>query len=519
MKSPALSFENVSITYPNGTRAAHEVSFRVEEGECLALVGESGSGKTTLVRAALGLLPANTNVSGSIRVGETEIVGAAFQILRGLRGLVAGFVPQDPFAACNPLARIYDHVAEAWRVHDMRPPARAITNSLEKLGIENASAAAQSYPHQWSGGMLQRAGIAAAAAHQPRLIIADEPTSALDADRADSILLAIRATKAAILLVSHDINLVARHADRIAVCYLGHIVEIEDAATLLQRPKHPYTTKLLNAFPRAGEHLLPPQEGKQRLLAQPSKSLKNVPEESFDAQVYSDSVVVEARDVSRVYGRGKEAVHAIVKANLRVRRGEIVGIHGASGCGKSTLLRVLGTIEPPSRGTINLDGESVVRDKRFLSRRAWSGFVMPIFQDPVGSLDRRWSIWRTITEPLMASHRKFRPSRIERREIARARMAQVDLTNVDLDARPGELSVGQCQRVSIARALVAEPRLIVADEPTSALDRAIAAKVLRLLAAAAEEGTAIVIVSHDEAILNVLCHRVLKMSGGVLEEG
>jgi len=342
--------------------------------------------------------------------------------------------------------------------------------------------------------MLQRATIAAAAAHRPQLIVADEPTSALDADRADATLSALRSTTAAVLLISHDINIVGRHADRIAICYDGRIVEIDEAEAVFRRPQHSYTIALLSAALRAGDK-----------MASTAKACAEV--------------VLEANSVSRVYGRGAETVRAVAKADLSVRQGEIVGIYGASGCGKSTLLRVLATIEPPTTGTISLGGKlaTTSETRRLLDRRARSGFVMPIFQDPVNSLDRRWPIWRTITEPLMAKHRENCPSRAERREIARERLAQVGLTQVDLEARPDEMSIGQCQRVSIARALTAEPTLIVADEPTSALDASVSATILRLLAAASERGIAIVIASHDQEMLRALCHRVLRMRDGVLE--
>jgi peptide/nickel transport system ATP-binding protein len=494
MNRTVISFEDVTVTYASGVHAVRGVSFHVEEGECLALVGESGGGKTTLVRAALGLLPAQTKISGSIRIGGTEVIKADAETLRSLRGLVVGFVGQDPFNACNPLDRVRDHVTEAWLAHGMRSPNGAVADALEALGIRDAETLARQYPHQWSGGMLQRATIAAASAHRPRLIVADEPTSALDAGRADATLSALRSTTAAVLLISHDINIVGRHADRIAVCYEGHIVEIGEAEAVLRRPKHSYTIALLSASRRAGDRM--------------ASTVKARAE-----------VVLEATGVSRVYGRGAETIRAVVKADLSVRQGEIVGIYGPSGCGKSTLLRVLATIEPPTTGTISLDGKlaATSETKRLLDRRARSGFVMPIFQDPVSSLDRRWAIWRTVTEPLMARHRENCPSRAERREIARARLAQVGLIQVGLEARPYEMSIGQCQRVSIARALTAEPTLIVADEPTSALDASVSATILRLLAAASEQGIAIVIVSHDEKMLRALCHRVLQMRDGTLE--
>lgn len=483
------SFEDVRITYVNGVRAVRGVSFQITEGECLALVGESGGGKTTLAHAVLGLLPTRTKVCGSIRVGGTEVINASAETLQHLRGLVVGFVPQSPFSAYNPLARVGEHVKEAWLAHGLCPPKAAVVDKLEALGIQDAETRARQYPHQWSGGMLQRATIAAATAHGPRLVVADEPTSALDADRADSTLSALRSVAVAVLLISHDINLVRRHADRIAIYQGGRIVEIGETGALLRRPQHPYTAALLSASLHANDRLASP----------------------LNAHAAN---VVEANNVSRIYGHGTGQIRAVVKADLNVRQGEVVGIYGPSGSGKSTLLRLLATIERPTTGTISF-GTATGDTSRVPDR---SGFVMPIFQDPVSSLDRRWAIWRTVTEPLMGNHRKSHPSRTARRKLAQELLAQVGLAQVDIDARPGELSAGQCQRVSIARALAAEPTLIVADEPTSALDASISVSILRLLADVAARGIAIVIVSHDRAMLRALCHRVLKMRDGVLEE-
>jgi peptide/nickel transport system ATP-binding protein len=582
MTESVLAYQNVSITYSTGTRAARQVSFELHAGECLALVGESGCGKTTLARAALGLLPDGTRVIGSILIHGTEIVGASPQRLRTMRGLEVGLVAQDPFEACNPLDRVERHVAEAWRAHGRKPPRQGIANALTNLGIRDAETRMTRYPHQWSGGMLQRATITAAAAHQPPLIIADEPTSALDADLAEVTLHTLRKTGAAVLLVSHDIGVVTRHADRVAVVYAGRIVEIADAQTVLQRPRHPYTIALLQAIPQpdaglpeplagtppdlaeefpgcafaprcryaaAGCHTAVPElvhgvacpvlaphghRGKEweRRVAAPPEGDNDVGSDFPDGSDgvvpvkcpspigtvrNGDRYVAEAHGVSKIYDQGAKSARAVVRASLQVQPSEIVGIGGPSGCGKSTFLRMLATIEPPSAGAVYLNGQCVAtsQTRRITHKLARSGYVMPIFQDPVGSLDRRWPIWRTITEPLTAQQRL---SQQHRRAIAAERLEEVGLAHIDLDARPHELSVGQCQRISIARALIARPALIVADEPTSALDASVSAAILHLLAAVAAAGTAIVIVSHDQAVLRALCHRVLAMRDGVLGE-
>jgi peptide/nickel transport system ATP-binding protein len=227
--------------------------------------------------------------------------------------------------------------------------------------------------------------------------------------------------------------------------------------------------------------------------------------------------VVEARGLSKTYGRGRSATHAVTHADLTIHRGEIVGISGPSGSGKSTLLALLGALRAPTGGTLRLNGRLIAApsgDER--PARPRPGFAMPIFQDPVGSLDARWPLWRTITEPLTAAHRSPRPRRTERQAIARARLDEIGMGTVSEHARPAQLSGGQCQRVSILRALTANPRLLLADEPTSALDASVSAGVLHLLAQTARAGTAIVVVSHDRAMLDSLCHRVLTMTNGIL---
>lgn len=488
MNATTLKFTNVSIVYPNGFCAARDVSFVVEKGECLAIVGESGSGKTTIARAALGLLPKGAKVSGSILFGATEIVGASEKTLRSLRGLIAGFVAQEPFSAFNPLAKVFDHIAEAWRVHSQKPDALKIYDSLEKLGIENVAHTAQKFPFEWSGGMLQRAVIAASAAHAPEIIIADEPTSALDTNRAERILTTLRETKSALLLISHDINLVRKYADHIAVCFNGKIVEIGATAQIFENPKCEYTKSLLA-----------------------DTTAKN----EINREVKKSEIVLEAKNLSKIY----DGMFAVKQADLKIESGEIVGISGASGSGKSTLLRLLATIETPSGGEVFLENELTTNgtSAKLFSQKARKGFVMPIFQDPLSSLNKNWKIWQIITEPLNAAHRTEKFSKREKREIARKILTEVGLSEVDLDTKPKHLSVGQCQRVSIARALTANPKIIAADEPTSALDAPIAQTIMKLLEKIAARGTAVLVVSHNESLLKSFCHRVLQMRDGVLE--
>lgn len=484
-----IEFDKVSVIYPNGKKALDEISFSIFAGECFALVGESGCGKTTLARAALGLLPPKTEISGSIFAGGNEIVRARRNFLRKLRGLIIGFVSQNPFAAANPLATVGDSVAEAWRVHALSPPEHAIENALEKLDITDAKNKIRQNPFEWSGGMLQRAGIAAASAHTPQLIIADEPTAALDAQLNESVLKVLRKANTAVLLISHDLRLVEKHADKIAVMRDGVIVETGTAREIFENPQHEYTKKLLAV-----------SQGERRMIESVSETAR---------------VVLEAKSLTHFYGENR----IVENLDWQIRESEIVGICGASGCGKSTLLRLLMTIETPDTGEIFLKGELAAKGgtRKVLSCNARNGFVMPIFQDSLASLDNRWAIWRIVAEPLTANCRDQRFSKRKRREIAREKLCEVSLEDVNLDARPTELSGGQCQRIAIARVLAAGAKIIAADEPTSSLDVLSGERIMKLFVETARKGAAVLIVSHDRELLSRYCHRIYAMENGKLK--
>lgn len=547
--TPVLEVDQLRVDYAGIISAVRGISFSIAPGECFALVGESGCGKSSIARAVMGLLPEAATVQGSVRIAGQQIIGTDERELRAIRGIVAGFVGQDPYESCNPLSTIHAHVGEAWRAHGLRPDSRIIADQLARLGIADANEAMWRYPHQWSGGMLQRANIAAASAHGPALIVADEPTSALDADHADTTLEVLKANGAAVLLVSHDMRLVERHADTVAVCYAGRIVELGAVETVSSSPRHPYTVGLIRSLPRQKGHLPETMPGGPPSMTAPDRGcafaprcpqardlchhlmpeLENGvrchtgdacgPSRSGSLQPFASRgtgphgpqggpEVIRLRAVRKSYGRRRQMVQAVAGADLRVQAGEIVGISGPSGCGKSTLLRLIAGLEAPDSGEALLAGG---RNRKELG----PGFVMPIFQDPLGSLDLRWPIWKSISEPATAPGLPKR-SKADLRRLAADKLAAVGLAHLDLEARPTELSGGQCQRVSIARALAAEPALLVADEPTSALDASVSASILHLLADLAHRGTAIVIVSHDRPLLDALCDRVLRMENGAL---
>jgi oligopeptide/dipeptide ABC transporter ATP-binding protein len=254
-----LAVTDLHVRYGDGTEAVRGIDLTVHDGERFAIVGESGCGKTSLLRACLGLLPAGAQATGSVVVAGTEVIGGGAGVLQALRGRIVGYVPQDPLRACDPLRRVVHHVEESWKAHGMRPGRATASGLLTQLGIRKAALAG--YPHQWSGGMLQRATIAAATAHCPPLTLADEPTSALDADLADDVLHALSTNSRALLLVTHDLGLLRRHVDTIAICYAGRVVETGDAEEVLGSPRHPYTRALLAASPRQGGGLPVPLGG------------------------------------------------------------------------------------------------------------------------------------------------------------------------------------------------------------------------------------------------------------------
>lgn len=470
-----LQCQGLSLAYAGKGPTVRNINLRIDVGECVGLVGPSGSGKTTIARAILGLLPKGVETQGHLRFDGVDLLSLDEEEFRRLRGKKIGYVAQDPYQACDPLRQVGGHVAEAWRVHGEVPQAQAIEQRLDDAGVHTAGRVMMHYPHQWSGGMLQRASIVAATAHRPRLLVADEPTSALDAERADAIISSLKASGSAILLISHDLDLVMRHADRIALCDGGELVDSGAPAELLSQRGNTYTRRLIAATTTP-----------------------------FDRRLEPGAPCLEAKALEKTYEVAGHRHQALAKCDLVVRQGEIVGISGPSGCGKSTLLRLLAGMESGDAGRV---------ERSAAARHA--GAIMPVFQDPVASLDARWPVWRSVVEPLTARHLP-RQSRAELRRQAEAALASVGLAHIDPLSLPGELSSGQCQRVCLARALVANPAVILADEPTSALDTLAKRQVLDLMIAAASRGTAIVMVSHDRKMLSQVATRVLTMQEGRL---
>ncbi|MGW7421185.1 dipeptide ABC transporter ATP-binding protein [Streptomyces sp. NPDC054813] len=470
-------------------RAVDGLSFELAAGAALALVGESGSGKSTVASALLGLHHGTgAKVGGTIQVAGTDVQAATDDELRRLRGAKAAMVFQDPLSSLDPYYAIGDQIAEVYRVHTRvsRRAARArAVEVLDRVGIPDAPRRSRSRPHEFSGGMRQRALIAMALACEPDLLIADEPTTALDVTVQAQILDLLHTlreeTGMGLLLVTHDVGVAAESVDQVLVMRHGRVVEQGPVAAVLGAPAQPYTRELLSAVPRVDA---------VRALSQAS-----------------EEVVLEASGLRREFGRGKGAFAAVDDVSLTVHRGETLGIVGESGSGKTTLGRMLVGLLEPTAGEVRYEGHA-----RVGVRPA----VQMVFQDPVSSLNPRRSVGESIADPLRARGDRSQ-GRIRGRVIEL--LERVGLEGAHYDRYPHEFSGGQRQRVGIARALAADPRVIVCDEPVSALDVTTQAQVVALLGELQRElGLALVFVAHDLAVVRQVSDRVAVMRRGRIVE-
>jgi ABC-type glutathione transport system ATPase component len=486
------------------------LTLSVAPGEVVAIVGESGSGKTTTANAIIGLLPpAGRITAGSVRVDGIETAGARERTLRHLRGSVVGLIPQDPMVGLNPTKRIGAQIAEAVRLRGIAGPAvrTEVLQHLDQAGVPDPAVRAAQYPHELSGGLRQRALIAIALAGRPKLIIADEPTSALDVTVQKRILDhlggLVREQGIALLIITHDLAVAADRADRVLVMQGGRKVEEGDPRTILADPRQPYTRQLIAAAPRLahGGRVVPRFDTRGQAAPAPVLTLTDV------------SKTFPARDLRR----GRRGFNALEGISLTVPRGQTHALVGESGCGKTTALRIALGLEPPTSGSIRLDGTEIAglswRRLRPLRRKA-----QLVHQDPFATLDPRFTVGQSITEPLVSFRVGDRRSRTAR---AKELLDQVALPAACLDRRPQELSGGQRQRVAIARALALRPELLMLDEPVSALDVLVQDQILRLLADLQRElGLSYLFVSHDLAVVAEISHTVSVMSQGrIVESG
>ncbi len=515
--APVLSVRDLGVDfYVDGTwyPAAVDVSYDVRPGEVLAIVGESGSGKTQSSMALLGLLPPNGRARGSAKLGERELVGMPTSRLRRIRGKEIAVIFQEPMTALNPVFTIGFQIIETLRTHFEIGPTDARERAIELLrlvDIPNPEKRVDSYPHQLSGGQRQRAMIAQALACDPKLLIADEPTTALDVTVQAEILKLMRDLReridAGIVLITHDMGVVADMADQIIVMKDGRIVDHGAALDVFRNPQHPYTVKLLDAVP----HL-----GRATADARPAATTSPVAPPA-PAERAGEVLALDAQDVVIEYpGRRRTpAFRAVDGVSLQIRQGEVVGLVGESGSGKTTIGRAVVGLLPVTSGALRIVGQDMVgasaKDLRPLRSK-----VGIVFQDPGSSLNPRLPIGESIVEPLLL-HRGIKGQQAQR-EVERL-LDQVRLPRAMRNRYPHELSGGQRQRVGIARSLALEPRLLVADEPTSALDVSVQAAVLELFQELQREhGFACLFISHDLAVVEILSDRIAVMRNGRLVE-
>jgi microcin C transport system ATP-binding protein len=484
-------------------RVVEDVSFTLDRGETLALVGESGSGKSLTALSLLQLLPPGAACSGRVELDGVAVIGAPERQLQALRGVAAGMVFQEPMNSLNPLSRIGHQVAEAISLHRDLPAValrERVIEVLSQCGFPDAAFRLEAYPHQLSGGQRQRVMIAMALANDPALLIADEPTTALDVTIQAQILKLLAAQKAArglaLLLISHDLAIVRRYADRVCVMQAGRIVEAGTVERIFGAPRHPYTRMLLAAEPAGTPRPLP--AGAETLM------------EARNLRVHFP---IRRGLLRRTVGH----VRAVDGLDITVRAGETVGLVGESGSGKSTTGFALLRLQE-AEGKIRFQGQDLASlDKRAL-RRLRAGMQI-VFQDPFGSLSPRLTVGEIVAEGLLVHEPRL--SRADRQARVAEALEEVGLPPDSAGRYPHEFSGGQRQRIAVARAMVLKPRFVVLDEPTSALDMSVQAQIVDLLRRLQEDhDLGYLFISHDLRVVRALAHRVVVLRQGVVvEEG
>ncbi len=513
-RTPLLTVRDLAVDFQTTDGVVHAVEgvdIDVYPGETVAIVGESGSGKSTTAMAVIGLLAKGGTVAkGSITFDGRELVGLSENELRKVRGNQIGMVPQDPMSNLNPVAKIGTQIAETLLAHGQATRQNVnqrVVETLTAAGLPDAERRAKQYPHEFSGGMRQRALIAIGLACQPRLLIADEPTSALDVTVQRTILDQIATMTqeigTSVLLITHDLGLAAERAARVVVMHRGRVVEQGPAQEILNNPQHPYTQALVKAAPSVAAARLQPQAF--------------VTERAGDETGAPVDNIVEIEGLTKVYPKrgSKEDFYAVKDVSLSIPRGETVAIVGESGSGKTTTARMLLKVIEPTAGVMRFDGQDVAH-LRGKELRSFRQKVQPIFQDPYSSLNPMFTIERIIAEPLEFYKRG---NSSQRRAKVRELMDAVALPTSMLHRYPSELSGGQRQRVAIARSLALDPELIVCDEPVSALDVLVQDQILRLLGdLQRERGLSYLFISHDLAVVRLISDYVCVMKDGELVE-
>jgi len=511
-----LKAENYSVRFstPDGeVHAVRDVSFNVQEGECLGVVGESGSGKSQLFLGAVGLLASNGRSEGELLYRGRNLTGLSQAELNKVRGAKITMIFQDPLTSLTPHMRIGDQIIEALRIHENMKgveATRRAVESLELVRIPEAARRLRQYPHELSGGMRQRVMIAMATACRPDLLIADEPTTALDVTVQAQILEIMRdlmgELKTSIILISHDMGVIAAMADRVQVMRDGEFVETGTADDIFYSPKHEYTRMLLEAMPR---------------VDQPDRPGRTVLEPLSDADKLTKLLDVEDLSVYfpiRIGGLipKYKPLRAVDGVSFTLQQGETLGVVGESGCGKSTLARAILALLPMTGGAVLWSGSDLNQADKDALRKLRKEFQI-VFQDPLASLDPRMTIGQSIAEPLRA----LEPELVRTEVTARVSemMERVGLDPAWRNRYPHEFSGGQNQRVGVARAMIVKPKLVICDEAVSALDVSIQAQIIDLILSLQKDfDMSMIFISHDLSVVRQVSHRVMVLYLGRVVE-
>jgi peptide/nickel transport system ATP-binding protein len=542
-----LEIENLSVAV-DGTPVLREVDLTIGQGEVMGLVGESGSGKSMTALTIMQLLPYAARAAGRVSFNDVDILAASEDQMCALRGDDIGMVFQEPMTALNPVKAIGEQVAEGIRWHtgtnraDAEARARKI---LDRVGLPESKFPLSCYPHELSGGQRQRVVIAIACALKPKLLIADEPTTALDVVLQKQILELLRdlvdENRMGLLLISHDLAVVADMADRVTVMRHGEVMESGETARTLSEQVHPYTRQLAQASMHVPARRLPfllrggwPEGsgggGDEVLDASPTPPRPASPadrprHELVEGREGKAAALLEVKSVTRDYPgrrtslfRKPKPVRAVDNVSFSMKPGQSTALVGRSGCGKSTLARMILALDKSTGGEIRFLGETLTGKDEAALKPARRNMQV-VFQDPYGSFNPRHKVERLVAEPLHLLARK--PNAVERRERVAAALHEVGLSPRDMDKYPHEFSGGQRQRLSIARAIITRPKLVVADEPVSALDVSIRAQILDLFADLNQRlGVAYLFITHDLTVARAITDDVMVMhEGRIVESG
>ncbi len=527
---PVLEIEGLRVEFPLRDEtlvAVQDVTLSIGAGEIVGVVGESGAGKSTVGAAITGLLqPPGRIAAGRIRVKGAEIDATDARAMRALRGRRVSTIFQDPLTSLNPLFTVERQLVDTIRTHRSMSLAEAraeAVRQLDAVGIPDPARRVKNWPHEFSGGMRQRAVIALALCSNPELVIADEPTTALDVSVQAQILQLIKTLAQergiGVMLITHDMGVIAQITDRVAVMQGGLLVELGPTRKVLQQPEHPYSRALISVVPRMDVK-------RDRFPVAGLGKGVDAALEWLSAGTRAASApggpLVELRDVAMTYGARKglfsrkAGFTALTGIDLKIGRGEVLGLAGESGSGKSTMARILAGLTPPSRGEMLVDGRNVFTAspaERMEIRRQ----TQMVFQDPYSSLNPRMKVGDILAEPLL--HHRFVAGKAAARPVVDELLAAVGLPADAAQRYPHAFSGGQRQRISIARALASRPSFLICDEPTSALDVSIQAQILNLMKDLQERlSLTILFISHDLPVVRQMCDRVAVLQGGELRE-